>query len=1110
MTTDTFSSLKSTLHWPQALLLGGISFALTLFCLALIKVSGHISPLWFSTALMTILVFRLPRASLPKVLLSCFLGVVVANTLVFGASLANVKFPLINVAQAIVGGSLLRMMLDRQSPLGSLRSWSKMMVTVGLFTPLLGGLLATFVLNISGHASFRFFSTWVISEAIGMLALGPVCLLWKNDYFQKARHHSALFETLLTLTVTLVLSYFSLRYMPWPFTFVVVVLFYSAVRLPRFEAFVVFLATLSMMALMLALGLLNVHTSNTWPLSSAGWLPFLMALIPSHMMALVMHSFRKEKKHISESETRFRHAMEYSAIGMALVSPQGHWMQANKSLCQLLGYQEAELKKLTFQQLTHPDDLHAAMLQVNALLKAEIESYTQEKRYIRKDGQIVWVLMAVSLVRDSDQLPLYFISQIEDITELKKTEEVNRRLMQRITLANEAGGIGVWEWTLTTGRMSWDKRMFQIYNLPENGEATYQAWVKSLLKADRQRAIEAFKVAIDTSSPADIEFRIETDQGIRYIRSQANMVLDENGNVERMLGINQDVTAMRQLTEALYQEKERMHITLDAIGEAVISTDEEMRVIFMNPVAESMSGWTQENAAGQPLSDILRITHGRKGPEVESLLLCELPQTRSTPDEELVLHNSAGSEFDIHYSITPLKTQEGENIGSVMVIQDVSDSREMMRRLSYSASHDMLTSLPNRVSFEHKLKMLLHSAAEQHTQHALVFIDLDRFKAVNDTAGHAAGDALLREISGVMQHYLRDSDFLARLGGDEFGIMLHDCPLKNATEIIDRIVKAVNDYLFMWQGRLHRVGASAGITLLTSDNHTASEVMAQADLACYNAKHNGRGQLSVYDSHLLQTLKPLLSRRDNEKILSHQPMRLLVSAAASPRKPQSATLYLAEIQLFTPEGQEIDEASFRAGLVDEDLIVALDRKLIAEFFQHYAQGVVSKTLNIVLPLSEQGLRSEVFVTEALAQIARFNIPANLLHFSVHADALADEEGQERYNVERLRVRGCKIVLRDFGRNLDAFNQLPGELIDYLMLSHELIVNVHCNLMDEMMVSILQGHAQRLNIATLAGPVELPVALTTLSNIGVDCVWGEVIAGQEPLSSLLINSYFSIK
>ncbi len=859
MTTDTLFSVKRiALRWPQTFMLGGLSFALTLFCLELIKVSGQISPLWFSTALMTMVIFRLPIASLPLALLSCFIGVALANSLVIGPGIANVKYPLINLTQAIIGGSLLRVMLDRQSPLGSLMSWSKMMVTVGMFTPLVGGLLAAWVLSSSGHSSFRFFSTWVVSEMIGMLALGPVCLLWNNDYFQRARHQNVLFETLLTLLVTLVLCYCSLRYLPWPFTFVIVVLFYSAVRLPRFEAFVVFLATLSMMTVMLALGLLDIQLNSRWPLASSVWLPFLMALIPSHMMALVMHSFREEKKHISESETRFRHAMEFSAIGMALVSPEGKWLKVNKSLCKLLDYQEKELKKMDFQQITHPEDLDADLLQLNALLLGDIETYSMEKRYLRKDQQILWARLTVSLVRDSEQLPLYFISQIEDITDLKTTEEVNRRLMQRITLANEAGGIGVWEWSLVTGKMSWDKRMFRIYDLPENGQATYLTWANSLLPADRQPAIDAFDTAVKTSSPIDIEFRIETDNGLRYIRSQANMVLDEKGDVERMLGINQDITAIRQLTDALYQEKERMHITLDAIGEAVISTDEEMRVIFMNPVAESMTGWAQEHAAGKPLNDILRITQGHKGPQLESLLLCELPQTKSTPDldQELVLHNSAGRQYDIHYSIMPLKTLEGDNIGSVMVIRDVSTSREMMRRLTYSASHDVLTSLPNRVSFEQKLDSLLLSPTMLQKDHALVFVDLDRFKAVNDTSGHAAGDALLREISGVMQRHLRSNDFLARLGGDEFGILLLDCPQDKAQEVIARIVNAVNDYHFLWEGRLHRVGASAGITLLNKENHTVSDVLAQADLACYSAKHNGRGQLAVYDPERLRTLNP--------------------------------------------------------------------------------------------------------------------------------------------------------------------------------------------------------------------------------------------------------------
>ncbi|WP_380179216.1 diguanylate cyclase [Kalamiella sp. sgz302252] len=869
MTTDTFSPAdRAALPWFKGAMLGALAFVLTLFCLELTKVSLHISPLWLPTALMTMIVFRYPPRALPVLLGSCTLAIIAANALFVGHALIVLAFPLINLIQALLGGALLRRLLDKHAPLDSLAGWSKMVLATGIFMPLLGALLACQALSFTGEASFHFFLTWAISETIGMLALGPVCLLWQPDELRKSLSTHALPETLLTLIATLALSYCALRYLPWSFTFVMVVLFYSAVRLPRLSAFLVFLATLVMMSLLLALNQLLRYADAQSIVNSAPWLPFLLAIIPSHMMTLVMHSFREEKKHISQSEARFRHAMEYSVIGMALVAPEGRWLQVNQSLCRLLGYSKEELMGMTFQALTHPDDLATDEARLSALLAGEIETYSHEKRYLRKDGQTVWVLLAVSLVRDVDGRPLYFISQIEDISDLKQTEAVNRHLMQRITLANEAGGIGVWDWSLKTGKMSWDKRMFQIYGLTEAGQATYLTWVNCLLPADRQMAIDAFDAGIRKPCDVDVVFRIITDQGIRFIHSQSTLVFDDSGKVERMLGINQDITAMRQLTEALYQEKERMHITLDAIGEAVISTDEEMRVTFMNPVAEIMSGWTQEEAAGKLLSELLRITHGSDGPPMENMLLCELPHSKAELEQELVLHNRAGVRFDVHYSIMPLKTQEGGYIGSVMVIQDVSESREMMRRLSYGASHDMLTRLPNRSSFEQRLKQLLHAASQQQREHILIFIDLDRFKAVNDSAGHAAGDALLREISVQMKQHLRGGDFLARLGGDEFGVLLPDCALAEAQEIAERLVNAVNHYPFLWEGQLHRIGASAGIALLNKDNAQASEVMAQADLACYNAKHNGRGQLSVYEAKLRDTLKPVLSQRENDRILA--------------------------------------------------------------------------------------------------------------------------------------------------------------------------------------------------------------------------------------------------
>lgn len=873
MTTDTIFSVKQ--NWTKVITLSALTFVLTLFCLELIKISIQISSLWLPTALMTVVVFRHPPQSLPLLLGACFISIVAANALIIGPHLSMLAFPLVNLIQALLGGALLRTLLDAKAPLDSLLSWSKMVVATGIVTPLVGGLLACWAVNHTGNASLRFFITWTISETIGMLALGPIALLWQHEELRKSLSKNVLPETLLTLVVTLLLNYFALRYLPWSFTFVMVVLFYGAVRLPRFSAFIIFFATLSMMALLLALDQLGRYADGLVIVNNAPWLPFLLSIIPSHMMVLVMHSFREEKKRISQSETRFRHAMEFSVIGMALVSPEGCWLQVNESLCRILGYRKDELVGMNFQQFTHPDDVATDLIQGLTLLAGEQETYSLKKRYFRKDGEIVWVLLAVSLVRDSELQPLYFISQMEDISDLKQTEEINRSLMQRITLANKAGGIGVWEWDLNTGKMNWDTRMFQIYGLKESGQATYLTWVNSMLAVDRQAAIDAFDEGIRNSSPVDLVFRIQTDEGIRFIRSQSTLVLDENGMVERMLGINQDVTAMRQLTDELHEEKERMHITLDAIGEAVISTDEEMRVTFMNPVAESMSGWSQEQAAGKAISNVLRITRGSTGPEMDNLLLCELPpeKAESDLDQELVLHNRSGEQFEIHYSMTALKTVEGDNIGSVVVIQDVSDSREMMRRLSYSASHDMLTGLPNRVNFEQQLQRLLHSASKGSRQHVLIFLDLDRFKAVNDSAGHAAGDALLREIASEMKRHLRNGDCLARLGGDEFGVLLPNCSTEQACDIAERLVRAVNSYPFWWEGGLHHIGTCAGLTLLNDENYLFSDVMAQADLACYQAKRNGRGQYARYEPHLIDSLKPVLSLQENE-LLSRQPLRL--------------------------------------------------------------------------------------------------------------------------------------------------------------------------------------------------------------------------------------------
>lgn len=423
-----------------------VVFLFALFCIQLSERSENLAPLWFPTAVLIVALFHHPARYWLWQLLAAGICIVAANFILYGISWFPLPLVLINLVEATAGAWLLRKFLHAKDPLNNLLSWLKFSVCTVIMVPLVSGLAAAWYLSPQSGSFTQVLTVWFMSEAVGMLALGPVGLLYRRGYFNIATKSKALFDMILMMVVSLSACYLGLIYLPFPFTFVIMVLIWTSIRLPRFETFAIcFMATL-LIALMLNFKLYTIHSDTSLSIQAFSFIPLLMVLIPPHAMAMVMHSFRMEKEHIIESENRFRNAMEYSAIGMALVSPQGQWMQVNKALCKLLGYSQESLLTLTFQQITHPDDLSADLKLLDDLYHGRIPSYSMEKRYIRSDGEIVWTLLVVSVVRDHQQQPLYFISQVEDINELKKTEIVNRRLMERITLANEAGALVSGNW----------------------------------------------------------------------------------------------------------------------------------------------------------------------------------------------------------------------------------------------------------------------------------------------------------------------------------------------------------------------------------------------------------------------------------------------------------------------------------------------------------------------------------------------------------------------------------------------------------------------------------------------------------------------------------------
>ena len=236
---------------------------------------------------------------------------------------------------------------------------------------------------------------------------------------------------------------------------------------------------------------------------------------------------------------------------------------------------------------------------------------------------------------------------------------------------------------------------------------------------------------------------------------------------------------------------------------------------------------------------------------------------------------------------------------------------------------------------------------------------------------------------------------------------------------------------------------------------------------------------------------------------------MIARSVASPRIPESSSFWLISLRLWTSQGEVLEEHAFRAGLAEPELLHALDRRIFSEFFRTYAAQVAAKGMGVALPLSEAGLASVTLVDELLDLITKGPLPARLLHLAIAADVLSNTDENVQQGLQKLRQAGCRVVLTRVGRDMNVFSQLNANAADYLLLDADVVTNVHGNLMDEMMVTIIQGHAQRLGIKTIAGPCHQSIMMDTLSGIGVDFIYGDTIGEAQPLDLLLNTSYFAI-
>jgi len=292
--------------------------------------------------------------------------------------------------------------------------------------------------------------------------------------------------------------------------------------------------------------------------------------------------------------------------------------------------------------------------------------------------------------------------------------------------------------------------------------------------------------------------------------------------------------------DLLYQEKERAEVTLESIGDSVITIDIHGNIRHLNRTAQKLTGWTNEEAYGVHFEKVVHLVEESTRQTLDSIIENVVTQDQiiNLPYQSIIISRD-GTEYAVEGTASPIHNQEQHIMGVVMTLHDVTENRELSKKLSYQASHDPLTDLANRLQFDEELRYAIEDAKKTGHEHVLLYMDLDKFKLINDTCGHSAGDQCLKEIANIMRQNIRQSDCVARLGGDEFGIILKNCTVDTARDIAQRISKSIRNYRFTWGTRRFDCSISIGMTVIDASSKDCNAILNLADQACYLGKNQG-------------------------------------------------------------------------------------------------------------------------------------------------------------------------------------------------------------------------------------------------------------------------------